>query len=395
MISRNIKLLKIQKFFSGIYPLSALLVVYFETITHSYTIAMTVLSILSLVKGISEIPTGILSDKIGRKKTLILSGFMFLISYLSWALASFFSYIPLLFIGALGAGLAQSLNHSTYDALMYETMEDLGKSDEFGNLYSKCQSLYHMGLLLSGFIATLVVFYFNSSPYSLQVLAWLAIIPIFGEFIPVILCVEPKKKNKNSHTISSFKHLKEALKLMNSNKKLRIFSILKILVRTSGACFARVAPVYYAQLIPLYLVTIVDIIKNVYNTISYFIASYFRRFGLEKCLFISGYIMGGIRLIGMALNNFLTPFIITTGNLTLGIFDTSLVNIMHDNFSKDQRATMDSIVFSLISFMSAITFYILGIIADAYSFRVAVLILILMRLFIVIYTYFKFKNLKL
>ena len=79
MIERNIKLLKWDNFFCGLYALSMVLVIYFESITKSYAQAMLIYSISSIVKVAMEIPTGIFSDKIGRKKTIILSS--------SWLLA--------------------------------------------------------------------------------------------------------------------------------------------------------------------------------------------------------------------------------------------------------------------------------------------------------------------
>ena len=77
MIERNIKLLKWDNFFCGLYALSMVLVIYFESITKSYAQAMLIYSISSIVKVAMEIPTGIFSDKIGRKKTIILSSLLY------------------------------------------------------------------------------------------------------------------------------------------------------------------------------------------------------------------------------------------------------------------------------------------------------------------------------
>ena len=59
-IKRNILLFKLASFFDGFWPLSPLVVIYFEQITNSYAIAMGIFSIANILQCIMEIPTGIL-----------------------------------------------------------------------------------------------------------------------------------------------------------------------------------------------------------------------------------------------------------------------------------------------------------------------------------------------
>lgn len=396
MISRNIKLLKIRNFFFGMWPLETLVVVYFRTITDSYATAMLVFSVMFLTQVMTEVPTGIFSDKMGRKKTLVLSSFTFFTAFLCWALAGTFDYIPLLFIGAFINGVAKSLRSGTEEALMYETMEEMGKSSDFDKLFSITKGLEHLGKTLSYILAAVVVFYFNSSSQSLLVLAWISVtLPVLGEIIPIIFCVEPKRRTETLHTDTSFVYFKKAFKFMMENKKLRIFVVLKVFSMTSSSCMVKMVPVYYAKLIPLYLVIVSTMIKEVANTISYFIIPYFKWLKIERRLFLSEYFMAGVRLMGIAINSFLTPFILAVSNIGVGLGETSIVSIMQDNFSKEQRATMSSIVSLLKALLSSVLFYVLGVVADIYSVVVAVVILILMRLFVAIYTSFRFRKLKL
>ena len=72
-IQKNIRLFKIDAFLGGLWPLSSLAIIYFQQITHSYALAMLVWSAANLTQTFGEIPTGIYSDKIGRRKTLIMA----------------------------------------------------------------------------------------------------------------------------------------------------------------------------------------------------------------------------------------------------------------------------------------------------------------------------------
>ena len=86
-IKRNILLFKLASFFDGFWPLSPLVVIYFEQITNSYATAMGIFSIANILQSIMEIPTGIISDRLGRKKTLCVSSLFFVICFILYALA--------------------------------------------------------------------------------------------------------------------------------------------------------------------------------------------------------------------------------------------------------------------------------------------------------------------
>ena len=117
-IQRNIRLFKIDAFLGGIWPLSTLAIIYFEQITHSYALAMLVWSVANLTQTFGEIPTGIFSDKIGRRKTLMMSALTILICFILWALAGQFELMSLLFIGAFFWGLSDAFISGTNEALI-------------------------------------------------------------------------------------------------------------------------------------------------------------------------------------------------------------------------------------------------------------------------------------
>lgn len=100
MIRRNILLFKITQFLGGLWFLAPLAIVYFETITQSYAVAMSVFAVSSLSTTFMEIPAGLFSDKIGRRKTLLFSPLLICLAFLLWALAGNFHCSSLLFIGA-------------------------------------------------------------------------------------------------------------------------------------------------------------------------------------------------------------------------------------------------------------------------------------------------------
>jgi len=82
MIRRNLILFKLTQFLSGLWFLASLAIVYFETITKSYALAMAVFAVVSLSTTLLEIPAGLISDKIGRRKTLLFSPALIFLGFL-------------------------------------------------------------------------------------------------------------------------------------------------------------------------------------------------------------------------------------------------------------------------------------------------------------------------
>ena len=72
-IRRNILLFKLYYLFASMWPLSVLAIVLFQKITGSYAFALGVFAISTVAQSIAEVPTGIISDKLGRRKTMIMS----------------------------------------------------------------------------------------------------------------------------------------------------------------------------------------------------------------------------------------------------------------------------------------------------------------------------------
>lgn len=127
--------------------MSAVLSIYFQEITGSYALAMSVFSVCGLSQAALEIPTGVFSDKIGRRQTLILSAFLVLICLIMWAVAGETNCIFLLFVGAVLYGASDAFMSGTVDALIFETLSQAGREQEFKKLYAACRICNQAGLL--------------------------------------------------------------------------------------------------------------------------------------------------------------------------------------------------------------------------------------------------------
>ena len=100
-IRKNILLFKLYYLLADMWPLSVLAIVYFQQIFGSYAFALGVFSIANIVQSIAEVPTGIISDRIGRRKTMILASVITTIAFILFSVAGTFGYKYLLILGGI------------------------------------------------------------------------------------------------------------------------------------------------------------------------------------------------------------------------------------------------------------------------------------------------------
>ena len=104
-LHKNIRLLAWFNFFLEFRLYAPVAIIYFSKVTGSYALGMSVFSVAMLASAIFEVPTGVFSDMIGRKKTVVFGAVASLLSVLFYAWGG--NYLILL-VGAVVEGLARS-----------------------------------------------------------------------------------------------------------------------------------------------------------------------------------------------------------------------------------------------------------------------------------------------
>ena len=180
MIPRNVQLINLSQFFVALRFFAAIQVIYFAQVTGSYALAMSIFAVGTVSQAILEIPTGIYSDKVGRRTTLILGAFFGAISVVFYAIGQAFT---VLLLGALVQGLARALGSGNNDALMYDSLREAQKEDEYSHFLGRREAMSHFGFgvaaLLGGFLATI----------SFSLALWLSVFFQFVAFVITLFIV--------------------------------------------------------------------------------------------------------------------------------------------------------------------------------------------------------------
>ena len=198
----------------------AILVLFYQERGLSFSQIMILQSVYYFAKVLSEVPTGALADRVGRKKALILGSFSHSFAYL----LIFFSHSLFLFVlGEILAGIAMSFAYGADSALAYDTLKGLGKSDQYQRVEGNANSMRHLGFAifapLGGLLATVNL----SLPYLASSIG------IFLSGLIALTLVEPPLgKRGGEESIGkarkkSYHEIQKSLDLLMGNKRILWF----------------------------------------------------------------------------------------------------------------------------------------------------------------------------
>lgn len=254
LMERNIKLQYIigslmwGRFF---IPVIALFYIASQVTLEQFTIIFSVFALATLVL---EIPSGVVADIIGKKKTLILSRALYIIEVY---ILAFHNGFLLFLIAKIISGFGVSLSSGTSSALLYDTLKKLKIEKEHKRISGKLQTITSISMAVV-FIIGGVLF---SVHYKLPALLSLPLL-ILG-FILTFWITEPYKSKKKLTIKTSVAHLKEGLRLFWKNKYIKYIILLSIPIATTISIMYSLSSAYFEKiLIPIALIGAVAFIGS-------------------------------------------------------------------------------------------------------------------------------------
>lgn len=289
----------------------------------------------------------------------------------------------MLILGALFEGLSRSFYSGNNDALLHDSLSDVGKSSEYHIYLGKTSSMFQIAgaasAILGGLIAT----------WSFSFLMWLSVLPqIAGLFLSFSI-IEPQKREKIGNIYS---HLGESIKYFFKNKKLRILSLSGILGFSSGEASYQFQAAFFNTLVPLWAVGIVKTISNMGATFSFYFAGKIINKFKEVPLFITANIYSRIvNFFALFFPSVFSPFIMASNSLFFGATTVARERLLQKEFSETQRATMGSLNSLASSIFFAVFSLGIGLLADKIGGAKALIIINIVQ-FIPLFLYLKLRD---
>lgn len=383
---RNIKLLNWHSFFLGFSLWSPLAIIYFSKVSGSYALGLSIFSVIMISAAIFEIPTGFFSDKYGRVKTMVFGSFAFLIGSIFYAVGLNYWF---LFVGAIIQGLGRALYSGNNDALLYDNLASVNKIDEFEEYNGKIGSMEQFALAISAVLSSLIAF------VSFSVLLWISVIPQLICLILSLKIINVEIVKKESGNI--FSHTKEALKNFISNFKLRQLSLVSIIGFGMGEAAWQFRSVFINTLWPTWAIGFAQVLSNLGASLSFkFSGKIIKKFNAFKILVIDGIYSKFINLISLIFPGVWSPGLMASTSLLYGVSSVSENKLLQTEFTSHQRATMGSLNSLAGSLFFSVFAIILGIFADKFGARNAILMETILScvIFIPLYRFYKADHVK-
>ncbi len=361
---RNIKLLRWHSFFIDFSLWSPLAIIYFSRVSGSYTLGLSIFSIIMISSAIFELPTGFISDKYGRKKTLIFGSICFLFGAIFYAIG--INYWLLVF-GAVFQGIGRAFYSGNNDALLYDNLVMVNKIEDFGEYNGKIGSMSQIALAISALFSSLIAF------FPMSFLLWVSVIPQLICLILSLKIIDVETVEKESSNI--FIHIREAFKNFISNFKLRQLSLVSIISFGMGEAAWQFRSAFVNTLWPTWAVGFAQVLSNIGASLSFkFSGKIIKKFTAFKMLIVDGIFSKFIDLISLIFPGVWSPGLMASTSLLFGVSSVSENKLLQSEFTSRQRATMGSLNSLAGSLFFSIFAIILGIFADKFGARNAILI---------------------
>jgi MFS family permease len=364
---RNVRLLAWFNFCEDFRVYNAVAVVYFAAVTHSYALAGLVFSIAKISSAVFEIPTGVLSDLVARKFTLVCGQIAGSFAVLCYALGGSFSMLA---AGAVLEGLSFALFSGNNDALLYDTLREEGEEMHFALHQGRLRSMFQFALAISALVAFATLRIFVG--VSFAVLFWLSLAPRFVGFVLGFFLREPQRGFAIDTNI--YRHLRESFIGVWRDRRLRLATIASVISFGIGESKFLLLPGFFALFWPAWGLGIARFLGNLFGAIGFRAGGWMvRRFGETRVLLAAMpfSVVAGVSAIVAA--DAASPVLYAFSSLPFGPAMVAQSSILQKAFTDRQRATMASIGAFAGSLFFAVAMFGLGSLADRVGLRYALL----------------------
>jgi len=354
----------------------------------SFTQIALLYSVREIIIYITEIPTGIIADALGRKKTMVFSFGFYIISFILFYFSNNFSF--LLFAMVFFA-FGDSFRTGTHKAMIFEYLNIKSWQNQKVHYYGGTRSCSQVGSAISSLIAAALVFFTKNY----DIIFLISIIPFFLDILLIISY--PKELDGNvisfkfTELLNVFKKIiKELIANLKQKEKLKILlnvssysgyfkqtkDYLQFIIQTLAISIPLIAGITQKQQTAVFIgisFFVIYLLTSRASKNSGKIKTLFSnsRKALNQLLFIgviAGF-LGGIffhySLYGLSILFFIFIYLIENFRKPIG------VSYVAENFSSKSLATTLSVESLTKTIFASIVAIVLGLFADILGVGIA------------------------
>lgn len=370
-LRRNVRLLAITNFFTDFSLLAPVYILFLQARTGSLAIGMAIIATSAIAAAAGEVPTGVFSDFLGRRRTKILgSG----VSFLAWCLIASAYSIPILFLGAIVDGIARSFFSGNDEALLHDTLKAQGLANEYADFLGKTRALFQVALAVSAVAGSVL-----AATWSFALVAWLSVLPKLINFVLSFWFIEPPHSSQAE--TNTFAHLGKAIKLLIKHPELRPLTIANSLGFAFGEASYQFRSAFVNTVWPLWAVGIGNFLANVGAAASYYWSgAIFKLIAPAKFLLFTQLYSKVIHFLALLWPSRLSPILMSSTSVFWGASNVAKSTTEQKHFSDAERATLSSLTSLIGSLTFGLASLLVGMLGDAVGPRWGLLTLHLLSL---------------
>ncbi len=351
---KNIRLLGWFNFLLDFRLYAPIAILYYAQVSGSYALGMSVFSVAMLTSALLELPTGLFSDMIGRRKTIAFGACASALSVLCYAVGG--TYLMLV-VGAAFEGLARSLFSGNNDALLHDTLAESDQQTAYQTYLGRVSAMYQFALAGSAVLGSII------AAFSFPVTFWLSVLPQIAGIVISLRLVEPAVHSARQGNI--YHHLREAVRNTIQNPRLMALNVASVLSFAIGEASFQFRVAFFESLWPVWAIGIARMIANIGAAISFYLSGrIIKRFG-EFQLLIAGIGLSElVNLFSLLIPTVLSPALMGATSIFFGVNTVSVNGLMQREFTSEQRATMGSLNAFAGNLGFAVFSFALGALAD-------------------------------
>ena len=379
--NKNVILYLIYTFFSSISFISSYTNLYLkEQFGFSVSSIGIILIIYQVTKFIFEIPTGVVSDKYGKKISVIIGNILIISSYFILLLNE-----PILvYVSFFLKGLGYTFISGSFEALFVNSLDNkyLLKLNSINRIF------FYFGIGISSALGGIII----------DILSFNMIIILDTLIIIIIFIISLLVKETKEETTTNEKYVKKCINLILGKKFLRYFLFMDIVTAIS---FINVEDFYSTFLsdngIDIKLIGIVIALQLFGSSIiGYIVHSFYKKIDKVKVYMLSSIFKVVFALAIYFQNNiFLIPILYVLSSTCFSLFAPIKYEIFQVHIDNEIRSTMLSIRSLVISIGGIISYFLVYLLGKYLQIEKITIILLMITLVSYIFINIKlFKDIK-
>lgn len=358
----NITKLALIYFFSNLYFYLPILTLYYQQRGLNLLQINSLQGILIGTIFVTNIPTGIFTDRYGRKVAMIIALILQLLGEILFLFAyGYFAFVIICII----AGLGFSFMTGTVSALIYETLKQEKKEGEVQKAFGTKAAFEKAAGIIAPLSVSLYVTSFAMSKFNVLVI--LTVICVAISLFIAFFLEEPTHFKHVEKKSSSFDIVKNGLKLLHHNKKLKRIMLLSVLAYPLMAyLFILYQPYFVKSQVPSYLFGIFLSISSLVSLLSSKYAYKIeQKFDVEKTVLFTT-LLPGLVYIGMAFmfHPLVSPLLFLLIYFPIGMYDPLFSDYQNRHIGSENRVTVLSMINMFSNLYIVVAGLIIGFIAD-------------------------------